>query len=89
VAYAKPGYAFSGGKETDDVIGPVPHPVGAHGYINTDPDMQAIFIASGHGIKKGVTLGDIKNLSVAPTLARLLGVELPKAEAAALDQILE
>lgn len=89
VAYAKPGYAFSGGKETDDVISPVPHPVGAHGYINTDPDMQAIFIASGFGIKKGVTLDSIKNLSVAPTLARLLGVQLPKTEAEALGQILE
>jgi predicted AlkP superfamily pyrophosphatase or phosphodiesterase len=89
VAYAKPGYAFTGGKQADDVISPVPHPVGAHGYINTDPDMQAIFIASGLGIKKGVTLDSMKNLSVAPTLARLLGVQLPKTEAEALSQILE
>jgi predicted AlkP superfamily pyrophosphatase or phosphodiesterase len=89
VAYAKPGYAFSGGKQGDAVVSAVPHPVGAHGYINTDPDMQAIFIASGFGIKKGVTLDSIRNLSVAPTLARLLGVQLPKADAEALSQILE
>lgn len=90
VVYAKPGYAFTGGKlDGGPVVAPVSHPVGAHGYINTDPDMQAIFIASGFGIKKGVTLDSIKNLSVAPTLAQLLGLKLPKAEAPALNEILQ
>jgi hypothetical protein len=89
VVYAKPGYAFTGGKPGDAVIAPVPHPVGAHGYINSDPEMAAIFIASGYGIKKGATLDRIQNVSVAPTLARLLGVQLPKTEGPALTQILQ
>jgi predicted AlkP superfamily pyrophosphatase or phosphodiesterase len=89
VVYAKPGYAFTGGKQSDPIIGPVPHPIGAHGYINTDPEMQAIFIASGYGIKQGITLDSIQNLSVAPILARLLGVKLPKTNGPALTQILK
>jgi predicted AlkP superfamily pyrophosphatase or phosphodiesterase len=51
---------------------------GAHGYINTDPDMDAIFIASGYNIRH-VSLGVIKNLEVAPILATLLQVHLPHA----------
>src|SRR5438270_5985781 len=67
VAYAKSGYAFTGGKEGDAVISGVEHPEGAHGYSNTDPELSAIFIASGYGIRSGVILDSIKNLSVAPT----------------------
>jgi hypothetical protein len=35
-----------------------------------------------------VTLDHIQNTSIAPTLAHLLGVTLPKTETPALDQIL-
>jgi predicted AlkP superfamily pyrophosphatase or phosphodiesterase len=62
---------------------------GAHGYLNDDPQMQAIFIASGRGIKRGVKLGDISNLDVAPTIAHLLGVALPTAARTPLAAILE
>jgi len=90
VVYAKAGYAFTGGKEeAGPIVAPVPHPIGAHGYINTDPEMAAIFIAAGYGIKKGVMLDGIENVSVAPTLARLLGVQLPKTDGPPLIQILE
>jgi predicted AlkP superfamily pyrophosphatase or phosphodiesterase len=71
---ATPDYMFSG--ETDgDFVTHVPD-AGTHGYINTDPKMQAIFIAWGAGIPKGACLGTIANLDVAPTIAELLGVEM-------------
>jgi predicted AlkP superfamily pyrophosphatase or phosphodiesterase len=90
VAFAQAGYAFSGGTgEGGPVISKLDHAVGAHGYPNTDPDMQAIFIASGYGIRSGVTLENIQNTSVAPTLAQLLGVSLPKLESPVLNQILQ
>ena len=38
--------------------------------------MRAILILSGAGVKKGVTLGVVQNLDVAPTVARLLGLEM-------------
>jgi hypothetical protein len=40
------------------------------------------------GIKKGVTLETIANTSIAPTLARILGVPLPGTEGPVLDEIL-
>ncbi len=87
VVFAKSGYAFVGGKKNDAAVAPVEQPGGSHGYLNTDPELNAIFIASGYGIRSGVVLDEIRNLSVAPTLARLLDVQLPKTEAPALDEI--
>ena len=34
--------------------------------------MNAIFVASGPGIKRGVKLASIRNLDVAPTVAQLI-----------------
>jgi len=77
VLYAKDDYAFGNSPEAS---GPVviarEAPAGAHGYLNTDPDMNAIFIASGYNIRH-LSLGEIKNLQVAPILATLLQVHLP------------
>lgn len=85
---AESGYAFDSG-----IAGPVSGEVkparGAHGYLNTAPDMQAIFIASGAHIRRGVDLGTISNLRVAPTLARLLGVSLPAATQPPLVEALQ
>jgi predicted AlkP superfamily pyrophosphatase or phosphodiesterase len=60
---------------------------GTHGYINTDPKMQAIFIAWGAGIPKGVRLNSISNLDVAPTIAVLLGLEMKQAKGHAIPEI--
>ncbi len=80
VLYAKNDYAFSnppaGG--SGPVVITRDTAAGAHGYLNTDPDMNAIFIASGYNIRH-TSLGDIKNLQVAPALAALLQVHLPQA----------
>lgn len=77
------------GREGDAIIAPMQQPGGSHGYLNRDPEPIAIFIASGYSIKAGVVLEDMRNLSVAPTLARLLGIQLLKTEAPALSQILQ
>jgi predicted AlkP superfamily pyrophosphatase or phosphodiesterase len=75
---ALPSYAF-----IDDIDGqPVSEltaPNGTHGYLNTDADMEALFIASGAQIRPGVDLGVISNLRVAPTIAKILNVSLPLA----------
>ena len=60
---------------------------GTHGYLNTDPKMQAIFIAWGAGIPKGVRLNSISNLDVAPTIAALLGLEMKQAQGHAIPEI--
>ncbi|MBD3729767.1 MAG: alkaline phosphatase family protein [Sphingomonadales bacterium] len=51
---------------------------GAHGYDNADPDMLALFIASGPAFRKGAHLPMFDNVDVAPLLRAVLG--LPQLE---------
>jgi hypothetical protein len=76
---AKEGYSFSGATG-GPVTAAVPQQRGSHGYPASDPDMQAFFIASGYGVRAGALSGQISNIDVAPTIARLLGVSLPSAK---------
>ena len=83
---AAPDYAFG-----DDTSGALirTNPVrGQHGYINTMPEMQALFVASGSAIRSGVPLGPVSNLQVAPTIAKILGVQLPDAKQPPISGIL-
>ena len=50
--------------------------------------MNAVFIASGPGIKRGAKLGSIRNLDVAPTVAKLLGLEMNNIQGKALTEAL-
>lgn len=59
-----------------------------HGGLPTRSEMYASFIASGHGIKKGVHEPFTKNIHVAPTIATILGFSLPQAEGRPIRQIL-
>ncbi len=88
VLAAADGYAFDGKSGGEAVSDSVP-PIGAHGYLNTDPDMNAIFIAWGAGIQKGIKLPEIRNVDVAPTIARLLGIEMSGVAGQALANVLE
>lgn len=88
VLYAKDDYAFITGHAADVAVTASSHQTGSHGYLASDPQMKAIFIATGYGIKPGVVLDEIQNLRIAPTLAELLGVKLPKAKGKALGEIL-
>ena len=78
VLTGKDGYSFSG-STGGPVTAAIPQQAGSHGYLATDPDMDAIFIASGYGVRAGASLEKIANVDVAPTVARLLGVSLPTA----------
>jgi predicted AlkP superfamily pyrophosphatase or phosphodiesterase len=85
---ASPGYAFWAG-EDGPLTQEVSTPDGSHGYSNTDPEMQALFVASGSHIRPGIDLGTIPNLRVAPTIAKLLGISLPTAKGQPLDAALQ
>jgi predicted AlkP superfamily phosphohydrolase/phosphomutase len=50
-------------------------PSGEHGFPPTRREMLAIFAACGPRIPKGVNLGRVKAVDVAPTILDLLGVE--------------
>lgn len=67
----------------------VPNFYGAHGH---DPElrvMSATFMAAGPDIRNHVTLGRVRNIDVAPTIMRLLGVRPgPDVDGQVLDDIL-
>ncbi len=52
----------------------LPNFYGAHGYDPAHPEMSAIFYVAGPDIRSG-RLARVRNIDVAPTIARLLGVE--------------
>jgi predicted AlkP superfamily pyrophosphatase or phosphodiesterase len=83
------GYAFSADAAGPAVVDVPPASLGSHGYVATDPELSALFIASGRGIRKGVTLESVNTIDLAPTAARLLGVSLGDVQGRVLQEILE
>ncbi len=65
-----------------------PERKGSHGHDANLPDLHATFVAWGAGIKRGARLGEISNVDVAPTIAKLLGLSIPNAEGKPLKAIL-
>jgi predicted AlkP superfamily pyrophosphatase or phosphodiesterase len=86
---AKSGYRFSDVFTGDEVVFDHKAITGAHGYLPDQPDLLAACVLWGAGIKPGAELGKIDIADVAPTIAKLLGVELPGAEGYALRAALD
>jgi predicted AlkP superfamily pyrophosphatase or phosphodiesterase len=85
---ARDGYAFTNDAAAPAVVDAPATSQGSHGYVASDPDLSALFIASGRGIKKGVTLESVSTIDLAPTMARLLGLELTNVDGRMLTEIL-
>lgn len=85
--YAADGYAFRDGS-TGDYLTPTKE-VGDHGYPNSDPLMQGIFIAAGFGIRPKGEIPAFLNVDIAPTIAQLLHVSLGTIQGKPLTDILE
>jgi predicted AlkP superfamily pyrophosphatase or phosphodiesterase len=87
--FAKPGYAF-GASKGGAVSTPVASTSGAHGYINSDPELDAIFIAAGAGVRPNSVLERVANVDIAPTIATILGLHMPAGiQGRAISQILK
>jgi len=85
VLIAKPDYAFTSQEGRSFVTESTDR--GTHGYLNTDPKMQAIFIAWGADVPRGGHLNAISNLDVAPTIGALLGIELKQGPGHVIQEI--
>lgn len=59
---------------------PLPGMSGMHGYHPDMPQMATGFIASGPAFRNSTLVPSIRMIDVAPTLAAVLGIRLPKAE---------
>lgn len=85
---AAPGYAFGKNAAALDALTPLNTVKGAHGYPSRAPGLAATFIAWGAAIKSPVTIPEVRTLDVAPTMAAVLGLELPSADGRVLREIL-
>jgi predicted AlkP superfamily pyrophosphatase or phosphodiesterase len=77
---AKEGYSFSNDATRNEFVRKDAKLVGTHGFLPSHPEMRGIFVAWGQGIKPGSKLGLIQNTQVAPTIARLLNLEMLTAQ---------
>jgi predicted AlkP superfamily pyrophosphatase or phosphodiesterase len=88
ILFAEEGFTFGDTAAGDLPFSDKPERKGSHGHNPALPHLHAIFVAWGDGIKPGVELGEISNLSVAPTIATLLGLTIPNAEGKPLEAVL-
>jgi predicted AlkP superfamily phosphohydrolase/phosphomutase len=73
-AQAARGYTLTDWPGNPDVLEPAPH-YGGQGYDSAWPEMRAILLAAGYGIRSGVQLPAVHLLDVVPTVASLLDVK--------------
>jgi predicted AlkP superfamily pyrophosphatase or phosphodiesterase len=91
ILVAEEGYAFNNDARGEEVVTEVTLAAGNqghHGFLSSNPKMNAIFLAWGRGIKPGTKLGLINNVDVAPTIAKLFDQTLPGADGRALTEML-
>lgn len=77
---AKSGYSFNDATAGDEVVAKRATPGGTHGYLPKHPDLMGTFVVWGDEIAPGQTFDTVSNESIAPTVAKLLGLELPTAD---------
>jgi len=88
ILVAKDGYGVGASAIGEDFIVKSEATLGTHGFLSTNPRMNATFIISGAGVKQGVILEGVENIDISPTIARLLGVEFPGVDGKVVEAAL-
>jgi predicted AlkP superfamily pyrophosphatase or phosphodiesterase len=60
----------------------------SHGYLPQHPRMYPMLVLSGAGVKQNLNLPHAQNIDIAPTIARLLGLELGNVSGKVLQDAL-
>lgn len=81
------GYTTAAGMTGEFLIASARH--GDHGYVPDGKAMHTGLILSGAGIQKGIVIPLARQLDIAPTAARLLGFEMPRAEGVPMVGVLD
>lgn len=84
--YAKADYTFRDGAE--GAYATHGSEIGDHGYPNTDPLMQGIFIATGRGVLHAGEVPAVSVMDVAPTIAALLGIPFASPQGKPIASVL-
>lgn len=80
IALATPPYVFSSKSQAlgARMLRAVGNRPGMHGYdVRAVPEMAGIFLARGRGVHAGGSIGDVRGIDVAATVATLLGIDAP------------
>ncbi len=91
VLVAADGYGVSGSAQGDTFVCPNTEAgvsLGAHGFISTMAKMNALCVLHGAGIRQGVRISQAENIDIAPTAARLLGLDNFQADGRVLTEAL-
>ncbi len=94
ILVAKDGYGFSAVATGDETIVESDTTLGTHGFLSTNPKMNAILVMAGRGIRTGASFGTennpgiVRNVDVAPTIAHLLKLKLPQTDGRVLTEVL-
>jgi arylsulfatase A-like enzyme len=78
VLVAQDGYGVSGTATGESLVATGTEArvsAGSHGFVSTLKKMNAVCVISGRGIRSDARLPEIENIDIAPTVARLLGLE--------------
>jgi arylsulfatase A-like enzyme len=81
------GYYLSHGVQDDAFVVATPRR-GAHGYLPDAPRMHTGLVFSGAGLRADVPLPIVRQIDIAPTIARLLGFDMPEADGVAMVGVL-
>lgn len=86
---AKKGYSFEDDITDEDVVDLTARgeTYATHGYSTEQDNYRCNFIIAGKNIKLNAQLGEIEMVDVAPTIARILGVELNDVDGRSLDEV--
>jgi predicted AlkP superfamily pyrophosphatase or phosphodiesterase len=86
---AEEGYVFGDTAAGELPFIEKPERSGSHGHDASIPDLRATFVVWGAGVRHAGDLGSIQNVDVAPTLAKLLGVEMVGVEGKAVAGVMD
>jgi predicted AlkP superfamily pyrophosphatase or phosphodiesterase len=89
ILFAEEGCTFGDTAAGELPFNDKPERKGSHGHDANLPDLHATFVAWGAGIKQGARLGEISNIDVAPTVAKLLGLTIPNPDGKVLKEALK
>ena len=89
MAEARIGYGFTEvlGAQTIEDLNLQHIKYATHGYSPDKPNYRCNMLISGPGIKQGYEVGDIEMVDIAPTLARILQLDLNGCDGRTLDEI--
>ena len=79
----QPGYYMAAGV-SGNLVTVIPTARGSHGFSPEYPEMRSSFFAVGAGIAYHRDLGVVDMRQIAPTVARILKVQMPTAKATPL-----